>query len=156
MSVRSDRMILFCRLLPVVLLLCWIPSLHAVTNYVSLTGSHIAPYASWADAANTIQAAIDAAVDGDVVLVSNGVYNTGSITLASNMACRVAITNAITVQSVNGPAYTSIVGSPPMSSVRCAYVGTNAVLSGFSLYNGFTQLTGELPLISGGAVMCEG
>ncbi len=149
-------MILFCRLLPVVLLLCWIPSLHAVTNYVSLTGSHIAPYASWADAANTIQAAIDAAVDGDVVLVSNGVYNTGSITLASNMACRVAITNAITVQSVNGPAYTSIVGSPPMSSVRCAYVGTNAVLSGFSLYNGFTQLTGELPLISGGAVMCEG
>lgn len=157
-SIRSDRMILFCRLLPVVLLLGWIPSLRAATNYVSLAGGHNPPFSSWADAATNIQAAIDLTVDGDVVLVSNGVYSAGSVILDSNMACRVTITNAVTVQSVNGPDYTVIEGKGPIgnSAVRCAYVGSNAQLVGFTLTNGFTRFSGTEQQVSGGGVMCDG
>ena len=46
----------------------------AVTNYVSLSGEHVLPFASWAEASTNIQDAVDAAGLGGFVLVTNGVY----------------------------------------------------------------------------------
>lgn len=59
------------------------------------------------DRKKTIQAAVDAAVDGDMVLVTNGVYNT-CVTVTPGYALnnRVVITKDITVRSVNGAAVT--------------------------------------------------
>ena len=49
----------------------------AETRYVSLSGGHVPPFTNWVDAATNIQAAIDVASDGDTVLVTNGVYDSG-------------------------------------------------------------------------------
>jgi hypothetical protein len=142
--------------LAVAVLRCTAP-VFADTRYVSPTGGAVAPYTNWTDAATNIQSALDVSVDGDTVLVTNGDYNAGSCPV-SNMPCRVAITNAVTVQSVNGPLVTRIMGSPDYpDSIRCAYVGPNARLVGFTLCNGGTMLFDPAVVnTSGGGVMCEG
>ena len=103
--------------------------------------------ATWATAKQTIQAAVDAAGSGHLVWVTNGTYNAGgAVAPGAGLTNRVCITNAITVRSVNGPANTLIVGAPdPVgengngpAAVRCVYLVTNAVVSGFTLTNGNT------------------
>jgi len=49
-------------------------SAKATTRYVSLDGRNEYPYTTPGDAAWTIQSAVDAAVEGDHVLVGPGVY----------------------------------------------------------------------------------
>ena len=44
------------------------------TRYVSLTGGNTPPYNTWARAARDIQTAVNAAANGELVLVSNGTY----------------------------------------------------------------------------------
>ena len=112
----------------------------ATTYYVSDgTGDDANTGLSWVAAKKTIQAGVDAAADGDTVLVTNGVYNSGSRS-APEGTNRVVITMGIKVQSVNGPEATIIDGAAAM---RCVYLATNcASLVGFTLTNGFASSYG--------------
>ena len=133
-------------------------TLRNADRYVSLSGAHVYPFTNWMTAATNIQAAVDAAVEGETVLVSNGIYATGGRVVYGAMSNRVVITKPVTVRSVNGPAMTIIQGAGPIgnSAVRCAYVGTNAVLEGFMLTNGATRSSGNVDRERcGGGVWCE-
>src|ERR1041384_8442175 len=90
------------------------------------------PYTNWITAATNIQGAVDAAVAGDEIVVTNGIYATGGRAL-SGVTNRVLIDKPVAVQSVNGPAWTTIDGK---QSVRCAYLTKSATLTGFTLTNG--------------------
>ena len=109
-----------------------------------------------------IQHAIDVAGAGDEIVVTNGVYATGGRAVYGAMTNRVAIDKAVTVRSVNGPLLTVIEGCAGAGggngngAIRCVYVGTNAVLSGFTLTNGHTRTVGYLDKEqSGGGAWCE-
>jgi hypothetical protein len=116
----------------------------AAVLYVDVKGTNpVSSYTSWPTAATNIQDAIDASTNGDLVLVTNGVYATGGRRWFDSGTNRVTLTNTITLQSVNGPAVTFIVGSQVVgtgsaltNAVRCVGIGNNAVLSGFTLTNG--------------------
>jgi hypothetical protein len=137
----------------------------AATWYVSPSGSDAAAGTNWVTAKLTIQAAVDAASSNDTVLVTNGLYATGGRTIAAAGATsnRVVIDKAITVTSVNGPANTTIKGAwDPATNgigptaVRGVYLGTNAVLSGFTVTNGATQFgTDSGASSTGGGIFSE-
>jgi hypothetical protein len=116
----------------------------------------VPPYVDWPTAATNIQDAVDVSTNGDTVLVTNGVYATGGKNWFGSGTNRVTLTNAITLQSVNGPGVTWIVGNriagtgtALTNAVRCVAIGSSAVLSGFSLTNGEAG-TGNYP--NGGGV----
>lgn len=129
----------------------------AITRYVSPSGGNISPYTSWANAANRIQDAVDVAVDDDVIVVTNGVYvSGGGYAPGYVLSNRVVITKRIIVRSVNGPAVTTIVGAPDPNTgdrgpnaVRCAYLTNDAVLTGFTLTNGYTKDSFGMPYMDG-------
>jgi predicted outer membrane repeat protein len=118
----------------------------AGTKYVSLDGGNTPPYTNWATAAHVIQDAVDAALDDDIVLVSNGIYTTGlRVTPGLTSSNRVVITNDIVVRSLNGPESVCIMGAADLSgdlglgpgAVRCVYMD-NGTLEGLTLSNGHT------------------
>ena len=117
-------------------------------HYVSLSGSNVWPYTNWSDAAKSIQNAVDAAATGDTVLVTNGVYGSGgSVPHGQGFINRVVITKEITVESINGPSNTFIVGASDggtngPAAARCVYI-YDGLLTGFTITNGFTQMEGD-------------
>ena len=132
----------------------YVPPQHFVS---AASSSPVAPYTNWATAAINIQDAVNACAIGDSVVVTDGVYAAGGLVVYGAMTNRVAITQAVTVRSVNGPAATIIQGAGPVGdgAVRCAYVANGAALSGFTLTNGFTRAIDDATQErSGGGVWC--
>jgi len=139
----------------------------AATLYVSLESPNPSPpFATWATAATNIQHAVDAANTGDTVLVTNGVYAVGWREPLDSLGyglgpSRVAVTNAIKVESLNGPLVTTIQGGQltndlgEVYGVRCVFLGNNAVLSGFTLTNGSTASEWQSERSKGGGVRSE-
>ena len=108
--------------------------------HVATNGNDAADGTTWATAKLTIQAAVDAAGDGDTVWASNGVYATGGgRVVVGTWPNRVAIDKPVAVRSVDGPGSTFIVGA----GMRCVYVTNGAVLSGFTLTNGVSGNSGN-------------
>jgi hypothetical protein len=137
----------------------WCNGLIAATFYVNASNTApVWPYASWPTAATNIQDAITATSKGDTVLVTNGVYAFGGAVVTGDLLNRVALTNAITVQSVNGPWVTTILGAGATNgtaAVRCAWLTNGAALIGFTLTGGATRTSGDTFIQeSGGAVWC--
>ena len=104
------------------------------------------PYADLTTAAVSIQDAVDAATNGDLILVNDGVYQNGFRTTQESLSItinppthfltvtnRVVVDKPVTVQSLNGPAVAVITGS---GVYRCVSLTNGATLSGFTLTNG--------------------
>src|SRR5437773_6710762 len=92
--------------------LLWQSALAGV-HYVDVNSTNATPpYTNWATAATNIQDAVDAAVAGEEILVTNGVYRTGSRAAPAMVpgTNRLAVTKALAIRSVNGPAVTVIQG----------------------------------------------
>ena len=138
-------------------------SLAPSVRYVALTSTNpLSPYLDWSTAATNIQDAVDAAVAGDLVVVSNGVYSVGGRAVYGAATNRVVIDKAIAVHSVNGPLPTIIKGGGSSlqlqggPTIRCVYLTNGAALIGLTLTNGGTISSTNLYLeASGGGVWCE-
>jgi hypothetical protein len=117
-----------------------------VVHYVAAGSTNATwPYTNWATAAVNIQDALDAPSSGDQVLVTNGAYQSGGLLVTGTTTLsRAAVTKALNVQSVNGPATTSIDGA---GAARCVYLSAGAALTGFTLTNGATSG-------NGGGILC--
>ena len=134
----------------------------AIVRYVNVNNpAPASPYTNWATAATVIQDAINVANPGDEILVTNGVYQSGSVSAGYPYyaAHRIALTKPLTVISVNGPAVTSIVGQAyPYASWgrRCAYLTNGSMLAGFTLTAGQANLGAEYSDNQIGAgVLCQ-
>lgn len=106
-----------------------------------------APYDSWETAATEIQAALDLAGDGDTVLVTNGVYNTGGMPApGSTLTNRLCATKAVAIRSVAPTREGAVIvgaaadgGSYGPDAVRGVYLDGGATISGFTITGGFTH-----------------
>jgi hypothetical protein len=134
----------------------------AAEFFVSPAGTHIAPFTNWVSAATNIQSAIDAATSSDTVWVTNGIYATGGRAVIATMTNRVVLDKPLTLQSVNGPKFTLLLGcqvsgtTNGLGAVRCAWITNGAVLSGFTLTNGATLTDGALYQTQcGGGAYCD-
>lgn len=136
MALRERHMKVQWPHLAAALLALQVIATQAAIHYVNLNSANpVPPYGSWSTAATNIQDAVDSANSGDQVVVTNGVYQTGFRLVNDGTTNRVAVTNSISLQSVNGPTATLINGGHAM---RCVYLADGAALTGFSLTNGFT------------------
>ncbi len=132
--------------------------------YVALSGDDAHAGTSWPAAKRQIQAAVDIAIPGSVIWVSNGVYSMGGrldYPAGTTLSNRLVVDRPVTVRSVNGPGSTAIAGGPdPLTvygdaAVRCVYLADGAVLAGFTLSNGYTRAEYSEGDTGGGGLWCE-
>jgi len=117
----------------------------SVPHYVSTNGAANSPYLTWADAATQIQWAVDTAVNGETVWVSNGIYT---------LTNQITITNVIILQSMNGCSNTIVDGNYPNVTSRCFYVACGTI-DGFTITNGYV-LTNDNNGYGGGVYVDTG
>jgi hypothetical protein len=107
-------------------------------HFVSLTGGHAPPFATWAGAATNIADAIGQAEPGDTVQVTGGVYAVGA---------EIAVPGGVTLRSTGGASAT-VVRRRGATPYRVFAVGPGrAVLDGFTVTNGYSA-------DAGGGVYC--
>ncbi len=130
-------------------------------HYVSHWGTHVAPYTSWLTAATNIADAIDAAAEGAIIWVTNGVYRTGTTTGGGHQN-RLALTKSVTIRSVNGYSNTFIEGQfhaldTPLgaAAVRGVYM-TAGTLDGFTIRRGTTAGEDQGTGSAGGGLYAAG
>ena len=134
-----------------------------LVHYVAAGKSEAAiPYVTWATAAPDIQSAVDVAVPGALILVTNGNYASGGRAVFETTTNRVVVDKPLLIQSVNGPTVTTIRGyqvpdtTIGPSAIRCAYLAAGASLSGFTLAGGAAWISASAPSqVGGGGVWCE-
>jgi hypothetical protein len=133
----------------------------AAVRYVDLNSTNATrPYSTWATAATNIQDAVDAAMAGDEIVVTNGIYASGSrATIDDAHMNRLVVDKPLAVRSVQGPDVTVIDGG---GSNRCVYLADAASLSGFTLTHGVVPATwmgalreGRWLAGVGGGIMCQ-
>ncbi len=118
------------------------PCVFAATYYVDANNlSPEPPYDTWEKASANIQNAINQTVDGDIVWITNGTYV---------LSAEISITNAITVQSVNGPVETIISGN---TSNSCFVLSDACVISGLTIKNGQATEGGGVHCLSSASVV---
>ena len=134
----------------------------SVVRYVNVNNpTPASPYTTWATAATVIQDAINAAGIGDEILVTNGVYQSGSVSVGKPYYAghRIALNKPLSVLSVNGPAVTTILGDVVPhagSGRRCAYLTNGAFLAGFTLTAGAVDVgINSSDNQRGGGVLCQ-
>jgi hypothetical protein len=115
----------------------------AATLYVSQTSANPSPpYSSRTTAAHAIQQAVDAAREGDAVLVAPGIYA---------LTKQVSITRGILLRSDSGPGRTSLDGQ---WYTRCLWMANpRAVVDGFTMTRGHETDGNDLAV---GVVMTGG
>jgi hypothetical protein len=121
------------------LLLASAGSALADVHYVDVNSTNATPpYTNWTTAATNIQDAVDAAVAGDEIVVTDGVYGTGGreLNYFPFDYNRVVVDKPLSIRSINGPQFTMIIG---YYSLRCVYLTNGASLSGFTLAYGCSR-----------------
>ena len=90
-------------------------------------------------------------------MVAPAIYNEGMYSNGSSLSNRVIITIPITMTSVAGPEFTVICGEGQRSTgaVRSIFCDVAALISGFTLSNGNTLISGSAYEISGGGAFLE-
>ena len=126
------------------------PALATVRYVDSNSAIPTPPYTNWTSAAHVIQDAVDAALAGDEIVVTNGTYAAGGRAVGTNVLVnRVAVDKPLKLRSANGPTNTIIQGYPVPGTtngdgaIRCVYLTNGASLSGFTLTNGATRTNGS-------------
>lgn len=110
-------------------------------HYAWAGGSNVWPYATWATAATNIQDAVNAAAVDDFVVLTNAVYDCGSVLVTQ----RVTITGVPTASGVS-----TVTGG---GRTRCFVLTTNATLEGLTLTGGYAADHGGAVMISGGGIL---
>ena len=139
------------RVIAILALLLCAAHAQARTLYVSLTGSHDtnAPaFSTWATAATNIQAAIDAASDGDTVRVGPGTYYASD----AQTNAVATLTTGIILQGGKGSLFDADATILDAQLLSGRYVvdiinGTGAVISGITVTGGSSPET-----VSGGGI----
>ncbi len=107
----------------------WTPTEVYGNRYVSRHGSQTYPYTNWAMAATSIHAAVNAALPGEIVWLTNEVYE---------LQRTVEVTKPIRIRSVNGAHFTTLrLGGEGTNLVRVLRIAHgNAEVSGVTLTGG--------------------
>ncbi|MBU1693756.1 MAG: hypothetical protein KKC51_07300, partial [Verrucomicrobia bacterium] len=110
-------------------------------HYVALEGGHLWPFTNWFTAATNIQDAVNTADEGDMVLVTNGIYY---------LPQTVEIERGMTVQGLNGWSNTVVDGQQTGSCFSLEV--SNIVVDGFTITNGYSEYGGGIMAWSPAAV----
>ena len=129
--------------------LFFVSSGFAATRYVDVSNATpAAPYTNWSMAATSIQPAIDAAANGDEILVAPGTYLlTGN---AVRVPSTLPATNTLTLRSTKSRA--AIIDAQGLSQGLMIY-GTNCLVEGFTIRNGSSHSYAGGVFVTAGSIV---